>query len=101
MAEADHKHVSAAEAAEALDPSVGSGVPQTAPDVLYVDAEHEPPTSWRPTRKWLAATVTAGVGLVTLFAQHGWHFDEHTTIATATIVGQRIISYLIPNEPTA
>lgn len=101
MAEADHKHVSPAEAGEALDPSVGSGVPQTAPDVLYVDAEHEPPVSWRPTRKWLAATTVAAGTVVTLYAQHGWHWDEHTSVPTVGLVVQRAVSYWLPNEQAA
>lgn len=101
MAEADHTHVSQAEARAATDPDIGLGTPETAPDELVVDPEYEPPTSWRPTRKWWAATVTAAVGLVTLFAQHGWHLDEHTTITLATIAGQRVISYIIPNEEVA
>jgi hypothetical protein len=58
------------------------------------------PTSWVPTRKWLAARVAAFTGLLILYATHGWHFDEHTTIATITLVGESLVSYLTPNEPT-
>lgn len=56
------------------------------------------PTSWSPTRKWWAATVTAVAGLLTFFATHGWHLDEHTTIPLITIVAQRAVAYFIPNE---
>jgi hypothetical protein len=57
-----------------------------------------PSASAAPTRKWWAATVTGAAGILTLFATHGWHFDQETTIPLITIVSQRIIAYLIPNE---
>lgn len=39
VAEADGRHVSAEEAADASDPTVGDGSPQTAPHVLVDDEE--------------------------------------------------------------
>lgn len=96
MPEADHTHIDAAEAAEADDPAIGDGTPETAP---LVPADHlsAPSPSLTPTRKWIAAQTTLLAGLLTLFAAHGWHFDEHTTIATITFLAEAVVAYLVPN----
>ena len=56
--------------------------------------------SWIPTRKWFAAQLTLLGGLLILFASHGWHFDEHTTIATITFVIEALVAFMVPNEDT-
>lgn len=64
------------------------------------DIDMEDATSWRPTRKWMAATVIAAAGYLTLMATHGWHLDEHTSIALITLLSERTVSFLLPNRKT-
>lgn len=79
------------------------------PDAAFVmdemdddaDLPMEEPTSWVPTRKWMAATSVAAAGILTLMASHGWHFDEHTTIALITVVSERAVAYFLPNRKDA
>ena len=53
-----------------------------------------------PTRKWLAARVTAIAGLVILaISTDQWNKEEW--IALVTIVSEAIASYLVPNQSTA
>jgi hypothetical protein len=53
-------------------------------------------SSW-PTRKWLAATITAFAGVLGTLAATGWHFTPAIDGAVITLVGQRIVAYLTPN----
>lgn len=48
-----------------------------------------------PTRKWLAARVTAVSGLAVTVATSGWH--QEATIFAITIVSAAAVSYLTPN----
>jgi len=97
MAEHDHTHIDPAEAAQADDPNVGTGTPDSAPDELLIDVGWKEPTNWIPSRKWLAATVVAVTGLLTTWATTG-SWDQEETLMAITIVSARLVAYLIPNE---
>ena len=95
----DHKHIDQADADAALaepEPVLDDGLDDWEPD----EAEVETRASAWPTRKWLAARITVLGGLLILFATHGWHLDEHTTIALITFLTESAVSYLVPNNNT-
>ena len=95
---ADDKHVDPVEFQDAaLDPAVGDGTPDTAPDCLHLDEEWQPPTSWTPTRKWMARTVVAVGGLATTVATTGSWDQEHTLFAITAVVAA-VTSYLLPSD---
>jgi hypothetical protein len=51
-----------------------------------------------PTRKWLAARITAVSGLLIMLATTGsWDLEE--TVALITILTEGSISWLVPNLP--
>lgn len=58
------------------------------------------PTRW-PTRKWWAATILAVAGILTTWAGAGWEWTDALSGATITLVAQRIVAYLIPNQETS
>jgi hypothetical protein len=94
---ADHDHVDSAERHQALDPHVGDGTPDAAPDTLHIDDTWEPPASWLPTRKWLARTVVAAGGLASTWAAVGeWSADLTGALITAVVAA--LVSYLVPND---
>lgn len=52
-----------------------------------------------PTRKWIAARVTAIAGIVVLFITTDvW--DDEEWIATVILISEGIVSYLLPNQET-
>lgn len=55
---------------------------------------------WAPTRKWWAATVVGGVGMVTMVWTGDPTLTDPEKIALVTFVGQRLVSYFLPNEDT-
>jgi hypothetical protein len=55
-------------------------------------------TSPWPTRKWLAATVTAVAGILTTLATTGWQFTPAIDGALITLLGQRVVAYLVSND---
>jgi len=50
-----------------------------------------------PTRKWWASTVVGVTGVVVLGINAG-EWTSEVTIAVVTIVSQRIIAFLVPNN---
>lgn len=52
-----------------------------------------------PTRKWIATQVTALTGWVIALINVG-HWTATIKIALVTIIGQALIGYLVPNDPT-
>jgi len=52
--------------------------------------------SRRPTNKWLATQVTAVVALLTAWVTAGT-WNKTLSITLIGIVGQAIVSYLLPN----
>lgn len=58
----------------------------------------QPNNNALPTRKWVAARVTALTGLAIMWATTGsWDLEE--TIAAITLVSESTLSYLTPNRP--
>lgn len=95
------KHVSEEELADALNPDIGDGTPDTAPEKEYIDPDWvQTEGTHMPTRKWLAARVTALAGLIVLFIAHSWHFDEHTVIPLGAFIAEALVSYGVTNDPT-
>lgn len=94
--ESDHTHVNAANAADAADPIVGDGTPDTAPAIEADEWGELAARRWRPTRKWVAARVTALAAILTMWqVTGGWDAEE--TIALIGLVTEGAISYLTPN----
>jgi hypothetical protein len=54
--------------------------------------------AWWPTPKWWAATVLAASGLLATWGGTGWHWSNTLSGATITLVGQRLVAYLVPNQ---
>jgi len=52
----------------------------------------------RPTRKWWAATIVAVGGFLTTLAAHSWQWTPEFAGAALTIVTQRVVAYLVPND---
>jgi hypothetical protein len=55
--------------------------------------------SWQPTRKWIAATVTALGAIAVLWIQAG-SFSMAVGIALVGAIVQALVTYLLPNENT-
>lgn len=55
------------------------------------------PTSWKPTRKWLAATLAA-LGSLALLAINSGFGEEFQKAVVGVIVIQGT-AYLVPNDP--
>jgi hypothetical protein len=51
-----------------------------------------------PTRKWWAATIVAIGGFLSTFASQGWHWSPVFAGAALTLVTQRVVAYLVPND---
>lgn len=96
--ESDNTHVDETEASRAMDPFVGDGTPDEAPEVLYEDSEFQPQKFWAPpTRKWLARTIVAVSGLaVEIATTDGW--DKADTVMTITVVSAAMVSYVTGND---
>ena len=58
-------------------------------------------TNWQPTSKWWAATVIAIGGILTTLATQNWQWSPAYAGAVITIVTQRVVAYLVPNEDPA
>jgi hypothetical protein len=56
--------------------------------------------NWEPTKKWWAATVVAIGGFFATLASTGWHWTPVMSGAAITIVTQRVVAYITPNDPT-
>lgn len=52
--------------------------------------------SWIPTRKWLAAQITALTAFVVAWVNLG-SWDKTLSIALIGLISQALLSYLIPN----
>jgi hypothetical protein len=58
------------------------------------------PKKWWPTTKWWAATITAIGGiLVTWVSTGAW--SKELTAAALTLLTQRAVAYLVPNDRPA
>ena len=51
-----------------------------------------------PTRKWWAATIVALGGFLSTFASQGWHWSPAFAGAALTLLTQRVVAYLVPND---
>ena len=51
---------------------------------------------WTPSRKWLAARITAAGGLVIAWFEAG-EWSATLGIATVTVLVEAAVSYLLPN----
>ena len=56
--------------------------------------------NWEPTKKWWSATVVAIGGFLATLASTGWHWTPAISGAAITIVTQRVVAYITPNDPT-
>ena len=59
----------------------------------------QPAKSLRPTNKWLAARVTAIVGVIILYITTD-NWDDEEWVAAVTLAGEAIVGYLLPNAST-
>lgn len=71
---------------------------ETAPS--SAEPERKRGSSWIPTRKWIAARVTALGGLAILAVNTG-SFGSSEWIATITLVSEGVVAWLIPNQSTS
>ncbi len=55
--------------------------------------------SWRPTRKWIAATITALAAVAVLWVQQG-EFSKGVAVALIGAISQAMVTYLVPNADT-
>jgi hypothetical protein len=55
------------------------------------------PTSWKPTRKWLAATLTAIGTLALLAIDSGFGADFQKAVVGVVVI--QGAAYLVPNNP--
>lgn len=92
----DERHVSLDERNEALDPNVGDGTAETAPERAADDWAELAGASWRPTRKWVAA---AGTGLLSIAATavSTGDWDAVETGQVITLASGLLVAYLFPN----
>jgi hypothetical protein len=57
--------------------------------------------SWKPTRKWWAATLTgAGAVAVMLLTGDRGHVDDPEIVALVGLIVQRGVAFFVPNEDT-
>ena len=56
--------------------------------------------NWEPTKKWWSATVVAIGGFFATLASTGWNWTPAMSGAAITIVTQRVVAYITPNDPT-
>jgi hypothetical protein len=56
--------------------------------------------TWWPTRKWWTATILAVAGILSTWAAGGWDWTDALSGAAITLIAQRLISYLVPNQDT-
>jgi len=57
--------------------------------------------AWWPTPKWWAATILAASGILATWGGTGWHSNNTLSGALITLLGQRLVAYLIPNGAPA
>ena len=95
---ADHTHVSIPEAVQADSKEFASGSPETAQEVMYDDPEWSQPVYFgKPTRKWVARTITAVTGLaIEVLSTGPW--DRADTIMAVTVVSAATLSYVLSND---
>ncbi len=62
-------------------------------------SQTSPTKSWLPTTKWMAATITALTAVACLVVTHHG-FDTDVTVALITVIGQALVTYLVPNQET-
>jgi len=53
-------------------------------------------TSWMPSNKWWAATITGAAGVGITWADAG-HWTHLLTVMAITVASQRGIAYFVPN----
>lgn len=56
--------------------------------------------SWKPTRKWIAATITAAVGLALALLTGDPEVTDPEKVLIGTFIVQAVTSWLVPNEST-
>jgi hypothetical protein len=56
--------------------------------------------TWWPTRKWWAATILAFGGILATWATAGWGWTDELSGAAITLLTQRVVAYLVPNDTT-
>ena len=59
-----------------------------------------PEKSWWPTKKWMAATVTAAGGILVTLSTTDWKFSTAMQGVIITFAVQRIVAYITPNDNT-
>jgi hypothetical protein len=55
---------------------------------------------WIPTRKWIAAQVTALVGVILMLVTGDTTVTDPEKVAIGTFVVQAVTTYLVPNQTT-
>jgi hypothetical protein len=58
-------------------------------------------TVWAPTRKWWAATILGISGYLGTLAGTGWHWSNAMSTALIALIAQRVVAYMVPNQPSA
>lgn len=53
-----------------------------------------------PTRKWLAAQITAAVGVILMLVTGDPAVTDPEKVAIGTFIVQALTTYLVPNENT-
>jgi hypothetical protein len=54
-----------------------------------------------PTRKWIAAQVSAIGAFVVALINNGWELTSDLQVVLVGLVVQAIVTYLVPNAPAA
>ena len=85
---------------DALDPTVGDGTPETAPERPAGAWNHlAEGTSWRPTRKWIGGLVTGLAGVAASWIVTG-AFDDVERGMVGTLITSLAAAYWVSNDPT-
>lgn len=56
--------------------------------------------SLKPTRKWIAAQVTLGMGVVLMLVTGDPEISDPEKVAIGTFIAEAVVSWLVPNEDT-
>jgi hypothetical protein len=57
-------------------------------------------TSWRPTRKWIAQTVTGAIALVVMLLTGDSALSDPEIVAVGGWASAAVAGYLLPNDST-
>lgn len=92
--------LSADEQADANDPEIGAGTPDTAPvEPASAFNAYAEPASWKPTRKWLAGLAGAVASVVASWIVTG-AFDDVERGMVGTALVALTAAFFKENEPT-